>query len=454
MKTRLIVQKYGGTSVATTEKIKKVAQRVVATRRQGHQVVVVVSAMGNTTDRLLASAREVADDPLRRELDILLSTGELTSMSLLAMAIRSLGVEAVSLTGGQSGIVTNDVHNNARILRIHTGRVREELARGTVVVVAGFQGVSTTGEVTTLGRGGSDTTATALAAALGADSCQILTDVDCVYSADPRKVPCAQPLFELHGDEMQEMAWHGAQVMKAEAVEFAQNNGIGFEIGSAFSETPKSRISVCKEPREEAIFVPRRAEVAGVSGRTDLLRLSFAGSALPSGFWNQLFELISGYDLVFGRLNSVGGPVDLLLSTLEIPNPEQLRKDLDERFGGLVSVDGDLGAVSLIGFGLGSRPGALFDALRALEETGIEILDAFTGRESLSFLIAASQVDEGVLKLHRTFVETSSPVVSLRSREDGEPSRNPRTEHEHRAQRRDSTSEFKMAACDRLDTRA
>ena len=191
---RLVVQKYGGTSVLSTEKIKAVASKVVATKRQGCDVVAVVSAMGHTTDRLLAMAREVADDPHRRELDLLLSTGELTSTALLAMAVRSLGEEAVALTGGQCGIVTNDVHTNARILRIHTARLREELERGAVVVVAGFQGVSSEGEVTTLGRGGSDTTATALAAALQADACQIFTDVDCVYSADPRLVAAAQPI--------------------------------------------------------------------------------------------------------------------------------------------------------------------------------------------------------------------------------------------------------------------
>lgn len=416
MEAQLIVQKYGGSSVATVEKIREVAHRVAAIRQQGHQVVVVVSAMGDTTDRLLASAREVAANPLRRELDILLGTGELISMSLLAMAIHNLGVEAVALTGGQSGIVTNEVHTNARILRIHADRVREELARGAVVVVAGFQGVSTMGEITTLGRGGSDTTATALAAALGADACQIFTDVDCVYSADPRKVPGAQPLAELHGDEMQEMAWHGAQVMKAEAVEFAKSNGVEFEIRSASGSAAGTRIRVGASPRlGGSVFVPRRREVAGVSGRTDLVRISVPSSALSPSSQQQLFELISGYDMVFGRLDSIGGSVNLLLSTLEIPNPGQLRQEFGERFGGLVSFIDGLGAISLIGFGIGSRPAALFDALRALKDEGIEILDTFTGRESLSFLTAAAQVSAGVLKLHRTFVECCPPSSPMES---------------------------------------
>lgn len=404
MSQRLIVQKYGGTSVATTEKIAAIARKIVAAKREGHDVVVVVSAMGHTTDRLLDLAREVAEDPCRRELDALLSTGEMVSAALLAMAIRHHGVAAVSLSGAQCGIVTNGVHTNARILRIHTARVREELARGAVVVVAGFQGVSPEGQVTTLGRGGSDTTATALAAALEADACQIFTDVDGVYSADPRVVPAAQPLAELHADEMQEMGWHGAQVMKAEAVEFAKSNGVAFEIGSPWSAASGSRIGPA--------WVPRRAEVAGVAGRTDLLRLSLAGSGGDS--LREFFDRVSGYDLVFGRMSATSGCADLLLSTLEIPNPEQLGKDLAERFAGAVSVTPGLGAVSLVGFGLGSRPVALLDALRALSDNGFEVLDSFTGRESLSFVLDAPHVQGGVRTLHRAFVESRpSPPASL-----------------------------------------
>lgn len=401
---RLVVQKYGGSSMLTPERIKAVAGRVVATKRQGCDVVVVVSAMGHTTDRLLAMAREVADDPHRRELDVLLSTGELTSTSLLAMAIQGLGEEAVALNGGQCGILTNDVHTNARILRVYPARLRQELARGAIVVAAGFQGVSPDGEVTTLGRGGSDTTAVALAAALEADACQIFTDVDCVYSADPRVVPEAQPLLELHSDEMQEMAWHGAQVMKAEAVEFAKSNGIEFDVGSAFSGASGSRIraDAPSPPDDSGAFVPRRAEVTGVTGRTDLLRLSCSGQSAEA--MRDLFQLIAGYDLVFGRLNSFGGPVDVLLSNLEIPNPEQLRKDLDDRFGGTVALESGLGAVSLVGFGLGSRPMALFDALQVLEDSGMAVFDSFTGRESLTFLMDAADVQKGMRELHRAFI--------------------------------------------------
>jgi aspartate kinase len=410
MRRRLIVQKYGGTSVATVEKIRAVARKVVETKRQGSELVVVLSAMGRTTDQLLDLARQVAEDPHRRELDVLLSTGELTSISLLAMAIRDLGEEAISLTGGQCGIITNDVHTNARILRIHAFRLRQEIAREAIVVVAGFQGVGPDGEITTLGRGGSDTSATALAAALNADACQIFTDVDCVYSADPRLVPAAQPLPELCCEEVQEMAWHGAQVMKAEAVEFAKSNGVSFEIASTFGGAPGSHV---RSDAEQDVFVPRRPEVAGVTGRTDLQRFSFARSAMSAVDRRNFFQQISGYDLVFGRLEHASGTLHLLLSTLEIPNPDQLFRDLDQRFSGRVSVAGDLGAVSLVGFGLGSRPAAFFDALGVLEDAGFEVLESFSGRESLTFVIEASRVQEGIRVLHRSFVEGKPCPASL-----------------------------------------
>lgn len=414
MTKKLIVQKYGGTCLGTTEKLKAVAAKVVETRRQGHDLVVVASAMDHTTDRLMGLARSVAADPHRRELDMLLVTGEITSTSLLAMAIRELGEEAISLSGPQCGIVTNDVHSNARILRIHTDRLREELGRGAIVVAAGYQGMSSKGEVTTLGRGGSDTTATALAAALGADVCQIFTDVDSVYSADPRVVPEARPLAELHSDEMEEMAWHGAQVVKAEAVEFAKSNDVDFEVLSPFGRSPGSRVRVgARDGDPAAAYEPHRPEVAGVSGRTDLVRLQAAGTAPGSGAWKELFDLVSPYDLVFGRLDSTRGGLDLLLSDLEIPDPEGLRRDLKARFGGAVQIGTGLGAVSLIGFGLGSRPAAFFEAFRALEKGGFELYDSFTGRESLSFLVSADRVHEGIRLLHRAFVESRNDEVTV-----------------------------------------
>ena len=221
----IVVQKYGGSSVADVERINKVADRIAATKAAGQDVVVVVSAMGDTTDDLLSLAKQVTENPARRELDMLLSAGERISMAVLSMALNARGVPAVSFTGSQSGIVTNDSHTNARIVEVRPFRVQDELARGKVVIVAGYQGVSYKREVTTLGRGGSDTTAVALAAALEA-TCEIYSDVDGVYTSDPRVVPEARRLAEISYEEMQELAESGARVLNAQAVEFAKEKGI------------------------------------------------------------------------------------------------------------------------------------------------------------------------------------------------------------------------------------
>ena len=222
----VVVQKYGGSSVADPDKLLAVARRVVATRESGKDVVVVVSAMGRTTDELLEQARRIAADPSGRELDMLLSVGERITMSLLCMAIQSLGHEAISFTGSQCGIITNDAHSRARIIEVRPVRIQDELARDRIVVVAGYQGVSYKREITTLGRGGSDTTAVALAAALGAEYCEICSDVDGVCSADPNVVSEARRIAELGYEQMQEMATSGARVLAADAVEFAKNQGI------------------------------------------------------------------------------------------------------------------------------------------------------------------------------------------------------------------------------------
>lgn len=417
---RLVVQKFGGSSVATTEKIRAVAERVVAAREAGCDVVVVVSAMGQTTDELLKLARAVAANPERRELDLLLATGETVSAALLAMAIRDRGHRALALTGGACGIETNDVHSNARILAVSTERLRRELAAGAVVVVTGFQGVTADGEVTTLGRGGSDTTATALAAALAAGQCQIFTDVDAVYSADPRRVPGARPIAEISSDELQEMAWHGAQVMKAEAVEFAASNGVDFEIRPTFGSGEGTRVraelgSGNAAPR----FRPRRPAVAGVAGRKDLLALGLAARGEGEAERARLLAAVARYDLVFGRLQ--GNGCELLLSTLEMPNPRELARELAAAFGARLTIADDLGAVSLIGFGLGSRPGELLRAASALSAAGISVRDSFSGRGSFSFVVGREAVEAGVLELHQTFIECLAEGRGPRSgRERGE----------------------------------
>ncbi len=259
----IVVQKYGGSSVADVSKLQKVAEKVVASRRAGNEVVVVVSAMGKTTDELLALAHQVDESPPRRELDMLVSTGERVSMALLSMAIQKHGVDAISFTGSQSGIITNDRHFDARIIEVRPHRVEDELARGKVVIIAGFQGMSYKREITTLGRGGSDTTALAMAAALGAQHAEIYSDVDGVYSADPRKVADAQHLPELTYDEMQAMAEAGAKVLHAQAVEAARQARIRIHARSTFATTGRQTV-VSAEAGEgpgAVVGLPALAEV-------------------------------------------------------------------------------------------------------------------------------------------------------------------------------------------------
>src|SRR5215210_5637670 len=275
----VIVQKYGGSSVADVQKLKSVATRVMRTREQGHDVVVVVSAMGDTTDGLLATAKQLSANPDRRELDMLLSAGERISMALLSMAIRELGGDAISFTGSQSGIITNDRHIDARIIEVRPFRVQDELARGRIVVIAGYQGVSYRREVTTLGRGGSDTTAVALAAALGAEYCEICSDVDGVYTADPRVVADARRIGALSYEETQELAEAGAKVLNAQAVEFAKAEGIAIYARATASPLPGT------DPTADGTVVRRHAPrmpgtVVGVASERDtlVLELSMGGS--------------------------------------------------------------------------------------------------------------------------------------------------------------------------------
>lgn len=405
---QVIVQKYGGSSVSTVEKIRAVAEKIVQVRRQGRAIVVVVSAMGDTTDHLVELARQVGPGLSLRDLDMLLSTGETVSATLLSLAVQNLGEQAVSLSASQCGIITNDVHSNARILEVRSDRIRKELARGNVVVIPGFQGVTAQQEITTLGRGGSDTSAVAIAAALEAESCEIYTDVEGVYSVDPRIVPEAVALSELSAAEMQELAWHGAQVLKAEAVEFAKTNGVAVVVRSAFADGPGTLIP--PEPAQTSVYRPHRPKVAGVTGRKDLIRITLNGSQR-----NEIFAAVAKYDLIFGGLNGAGEASDLFISNLEIPDPDAFTAEFAPRFDGAVQLTGELGAVSLIGFGLGSRPVALLDALRVLEAENVPVIKSFTGRESLTFVIPRPLVDESVKRLHRVFVENHESALQMKA---------------------------------------
>jgi aspartate kinase len=402
----LIVQKYGGSSVATVERLRNVARKVLETRKKGHDVVVVVSAMGDSTDDLVAMARNLSTDPSRRELDVLLSTGEIVSTALLSIALQQLGQDAVSLTGAQCGIITNDVYSNARILEIRPQRIKKDLARGAIVVAAGFQGVNSRGETTTLGRGGSDTTAVALAAALEAEACEIYTDVAGVFTTDPRVVPQARYLDELSAREMLELAWTGAKVLKAEAVEFASSNNVPLVVRSTFEDGHDTKMVLQSD--DENAFRPRRPEVAGVSGRADVLRIHFLDNGFTGHGHEAIFDLISKYDLIFGAAGFPEEAVDIFISSLDIPDPDAFVREFHEKYAGVARVTDGLGAVSLVGFGLGSRPAALLDACRVLEKEEIPVIKSFSARESFSFVMPASFVERCVRAMHRAFIETSA----------------------------------------------
>src|SRR3954452_14018729 len=306
----IVVQKYGGSSVADVARLRQVADRVMRTKREGHDVVVVVSAMGDTTDDLLRLAKQVSPNPDRRELDMLLTAGERISMALLSIAIRELGGDAISFTGSQSGIITNDRHVDARIIEVRPVRVQDELANGRIVVIAGYQGVSYRREVTTLGRGGSDTTAVAMAAALGAEYCEICSDVDGVYTADPRIVANATRIGTLSYEETQEMAEAGARVLNAQAVEFAKDKGIAIYARATASALPGD------DPSADGTVVRRDAPrgagaVAGVASEHDVLVLQFVDRDAER---QALFELLDDHGVAGKQLHQLDDRTALVIS--------------------------------------------------------------------------------------------------------------------------------------------
>jgi len=380
------VQKYGGSSVADVDRIRRVAERIAATRDKGSQVVVVVSAMGDTTDELLDLARKVSPDPHRRELDMLLTAGERISMALLSMALDARGIPAVSFTGSQSGIITDGAHTNARILEVRPIRIHDELRKGKVVIVAGYQGVSREREVTTLGRGGSDTTAVALAAALEADVCEICSDVDGVYTADPRVVPEWKRLSELSHDEMQELSLAGAKVLNAQAVEFARDKGIVIHARSTFAEGPGTRIVQGK---------PRELRISGVTQDKDLLVVAAEdASALVTilerhGAWpRELWCEGSSARLAIVPLENVHGLTALL-------------RDLRASSG--IRVEEGLAQVSVVGSGIGASREALERVRRALRTEPRSVLVAPL---RISALVPRDESDACVRALHAEFVRS------------------------------------------------
>src|SRR5258708_8706167 len=323
----IVVQKYGGSSVADVNRLRLVAERIMRTKRQGHDLVVVVSAMGDTTDDLLGLAKQVSANPDRRELDMLLSAGERISMALLSMAIRELGGDAISFTGSQSGIITNDRHVDARIIEVRPFRVQDELARRKIVVIAGYQGVSYRKEVTTLGRGGSDTTAVAMAAAVDAEYCEICADVDGVYSADPRVVPAARRIGTLSYEETQEMAEAGAKVLNAQAVEFAKEKGIAIYARATSGPLPGIDASIDGTVvRKSPPRMP--GTVAGVASETDVIVLQ--ADAKPS----EVLALLDERSVAGTQLHVFDNRVAMVILRENQHDETRLRAELDSRFGG------------------------------------------------------------------------------------------------------------------------
>jgi aspartate kinase len=401
----IVVQKYGGSSVADVTRIRQVADRIMRTKAAGYDVAVVVSAMGDTTDDLLALARKVATNPDRRELDMLLSAGERISMALLSMAIRELGGDAISFTGSQSGIITNDRHIDARIIEVRPFRVQDELSRGRVVVIAGYQGVSYRREVTTLGRGGSDTTAVAMAAALGAEWCEICSDVDGVYTADPRVVPAARRVDALTYEETQELAEAGAKVLNAQAVEFAKEKGIAIYARATASELPGS------DPGSDGTVVRRHAPrmpgtVVGVASERDILILQAAGDAI--GLVTLLDTCgVSGKQLHVAALGGSSDGTTLVLSRENLHNEDRLRRDLTAAFGGDARIIDGLGALSVVGTGINATYENVRRGSRCLHDNRIAWQGLATSSFRTTWLVRRTDLDNAVRLLHATFIEGS-----------------------------------------------
>ncbi len=399
----LVVQKFGGTSVADADKILAAARRALRARRDGHRVLVVVSARGRTTDELIALAKEISEAPPAREMDVLLSTGEQVAIALFAMAIQALGVPAISFTGAQVGLVTDSFHTKARIKNISTERVVQALDAGKVVIVAGFQGVDEHYNITTLGRGGSDTTAVALAAVLGADACEIYTDVDGVYTTDPRVVPEARKVGRISYDEMLELASLGAGVMHSRSIEFAKKYGVPIHVRSSFSDAPGTWIVA------EAQATRPGASVVGCALAKDEARVTVLGVPDRPGAVHDLFRRIARANIVVDMIVqniATGGVAEVSFTVASADLAETLRvaDDAARALGASgVTHDPDVAKVSVVGLGMRIHPGvalAMFDALAA---EGVNLQMITTSEIKISALVARSAGVAALRAVHRAF---------------------------------------------------
>ncbi len=399
----MIVQKFGGSSVADRDRVFNVARIVAATRKAGNDVVVVVSAQGDTTDDLIAKAAEITSEPSRREMDMLLASGEQISIALLAMALSVLGVQAVSLTGWQAGFITDRAYSKARIRRLDTERVESELARNRVVVVAGFQGMNRLEDITTLGRGGSDTSAVALAAALHADRCQIYTDVEGVYTADPRKVPGARKLEQITFDEMLELASLGAQVLNNRSVELAKKYGVELEVLSSLNPVPGTIVKEVAEDMEGML-------IKGVAKDTDVAVISIMEVPDVPGMSFKVFGALASRNInvdIILQSTGRGGNKDLIFTVPlgEAENAVEVLKENQPRFGGKeIKVEKNYAKVSVVGAGMQSNPGVASRMFEALFEANVNIHMISTSEIKISVIIDEKEADRAVSAIHGVFI--------------------------------------------------
>tara|TARA_R110002096_G_scaffold159011_10_gene324656 strand:+ start:1736 stop:2947 length:1212 start_codon:yes stop_codon:yes gene_type:complete len=401
----IVVQKYGGSSVASPDKLKQVAKRVLETQRLGHSVVVVVSAMGKTTDELLALSKAICPAPERRELDMLLTAGERISMALLSMAIRDGGGESISFTGSQAGILTNDRHVDAKIIEVRPIRVEDELARGKIVIVAGYQGMSYKREITTLGRGGSDTTAVALAAALDAEWCEICSDVDGVYTADPRIVPNAKRIPELSYEETQEMAESGAKVLNAQAVEFAKESGIAIYARATSGPLPDD------DPTRDGTVVRKFSPAApgSVSGVASEKSISLLSAEVddPGALLQSMDQLEIGAKQVQILAGDAGkSQISMVISNENLHQSETFETKLNDQFGEAAKLSRHFGAVSVIGAGINANHNNLRRGLRIL--AAFQTREVFTSSFRITWILPSGEIEDAVRALHAEFIPSES----------------------------------------------
>ena len=414
----LIVQKYGGSSVADAEGMKRVAARIVASKRDGNQVVVVVSAMGDTTDELIDLANQITPIPTGRELDMLLTAGERISMALLAMAISNLGHEARSFTGSQAGVITDSAHGRARIIDVTPGRIQEALDEGAIAIVAGFQGISQdTKDVTTLGRGGSDTTAVALAAALDADVCEIYTDVDGVFSADPRVVPAARKLKTVTYDEMLELAASGAKVLHLRCVEYARRYDLPIHVRSSF--TTNEGTWVVKDHPEGGNM--EQAIISGIAHDKSEAKITIVGVPDRTGVAARIFQAIAdadiNIDMIVQNVSAAAtGLTDIsfTLPKAEGANASKILQAIQGEVGfASIQYDDQIGKLSLVGAGMRSHPGVTATFFAAMSDAGVNIEMISTSEIRISIVCRESDLDRAVKAAHTAFELDADQVEAV-----------------------------------------